>query len=65
MPKRRDASSDRRHGVTVGHRRYVLVRLVQVVPTALGVVLVGFLLIHLAPGDPVLALAGDSGDEAY
>lgn len=26
---------------------------------------VGFLLIHLAPGDPVLALAGESGDAEY
>lgn len=51
--------------MSVGHRRYAVVRLLQVVPTAVGVVLIGFLLLHLAPGDPVLALAGDSGDEAY
>ncbi len=31
----------------------------------LGVVVVGFALIHLAPGDPVLAIAGENGDEAY
>ncbi len=48
---------------TQGH--YVLVRLVQVVPTVAGVVLLGFLLIHAAPGDPVLALAGESGDAEY
>lgn len=46
-------------------RRYVLWRLLQVVPTAAGIVLIGFLLIHLAPGDPVLALAGDHGNEEY
>lgn len=45
--------------------RYVALRIAQVVPTALGVVVLGFALLHLAPGDPVLALAGDSGDEAY
>ena len=45
--------------------RYVLWRLAQVVPTCAGIVLVGFLLIHIAPGDPVLALAGDGGDAAY
>jgi peptide/nickel transport system permease protein len=45
--------------------RYVLWRLAQVVPAVAGIVAVGFLLIQLAPGDPVLALAGDSGDEAY
>lgn len=46
-------------------RRYLLWRLVQVLPTCAGIVLVGFLLIHVAPGDPVLALAGDGGDAAY
>ncbi|MBA3605308.1 MAG: ABC transporter permease, partial [Acidimicrobiia bacterium] len=45
--------------------RYLLWRLVQIVPTCAGIVLVGFLLIHVAPGDPVLALAGDGGDAAY
>lgn len=44
---------------------YVGRRLLQVVPTVLAILLVGFLLIHLAPGDPVLALAGEHGDEAY
>ncbi len=37
----------------------------QLVPTVAGIVLVGFLLIHLAPGDPVLALAGEHGDAQY
>lgn len=46
-------------------RRYVLRRLAQVVPTAAAIVLAGFLLVHLAPGDPVLALAGQNGDEEY
>ena len=44
---------------------YLIRRCAQVVPTIIGIVLVGFLLIHLAPGDPVLALAGEHGDEAY
>lgn len=34
-------------------------------PTCAGILLVGFLLIHAAPGDPVLALAGQNGDAAY
>jgi peptide/nickel transport system permease protein len=46
-------------------RRYVLRRLAQVAPTAAAILLVGFLLVHLAPGDPVLALAGQSGDAEY
>lgn len=45
--------------------RYVVRRVLQLVPTTAAIVLVGFLLIHLAPGDPVLALAGENGDEAY
>jgi peptide/nickel transport system permease protein len=44
---------------------YVGWRLLQVVPTAAAILLIGFLLIHLAPGDPVLALAGESGDAEY
>lgn len=48
-----------------GQGRYVLLRLVQVLPTVAGVVLLGFVLIHVAPGDPVLALAGESGDAEY
>ncbi|MBW3664725.1 MAG: ABC transporter permease [Actinobacteria bacterium] len=44
---------------------YLLRRLAQVPPTAL-VILVGtWLLLHLAPGDPLVALAGQYGDEAY
>ncbi|MDP8961184.1 MAG: ABC transporter permease [Actinomycetota bacterium] len=45
--------------------RYLIRRLAQLVPTV-GLILVGtFLLIHLAPGDPILALAGQHGDAAY
>ena len=29
------------------------------------ILIVGFMLVHLAPGDPVLALAGEHGDAAY
>ena len=46
-------------------RRFVLRRLLQVVPTVAGILLVSFLLIHIAPGDPVVALAGEHGDAAY
>ena len=46
-------------------RRYVLGRLWQTVPMLLGVVIIGFTLVHVAPGDPILALAGENGDEAY
>ena len=44
---------------------FVLRRLLQVLPTVAGILLVSFLLVHVAPGDPVLALAGEHGDVAY
>ena len=44
---------------------FVLRRLLQVVPTVAGILLVSFLLVHVAPGDPVIALAGEHGDAAY
>lgn len=44
---------------------YVAGRVLQAVPTVTGILLVSFLLIHLAPGDPVLAVAGEHGDAAY
>ncbi len=47
------------------NRRFVARRLAGIVPTILGILMIGFLLIHLAPGDPVVALAGEHGDEAY
>lgn len=46
-------------------RRYVGWRLLQVVPTAAAILLIGFLLIHAAPGDPLVALASQSGDAEY
>lgn len=45
--------------------RFVAGRLLQVVPTMLAILIIGFILIHLAPGDPVLTLAGEHGDAAY
>lgn len=45
--------------------RYLLRRLVQVVPAVAAIVVVAFIAIHGAPGDPVLALAGEHGDAAH
>lgn len=45
--------------------RYLLRRLLQVVPAVAGIVLLAFVVIHTAPGDPVLALGGEHGDAAY
>ena len=45
--------------------RFIAGRLLQIVPTVIAILLTGFLFVHLAPGDPVLALAGEHGDAAY
>lgn len=45
--------------------RFVLRRLALAVPTVAGIILVAFFLIHAAPGDPVLAIAGEHGDAEY
>src|SRR6266567_6081139 len=45
--------------------RYLLRRLAHVIPAVAGIVLIAFLAIHTAPGDPVLALGGEHGDAGY
>src|SRR5215471_958885 len=45
--------------------RYLLWRLAQLVPAVAGILVVAFVAVHTAPGDPVLALAGEHGDTAY
>jgi peptide/nickel transport system permease protein len=45
--------------------QYLLRRLLQVPLLLLGVVIFTFILIHIAPGDPIVALAGEYGNEAY
>lgn len=42
--------------------RYVVLRLLQLVPTLLGVLVVTFLLLYVAPGDPVQAMVGERAD---
>ncbi len=44
---------------------FVVRRLLQVVPTVLGIIFICFVLIHVAPGDPIVALAGEHGDAEY
>lgn len=48
-----------------GLGRYMLRRLLQAVPLVVGVVILTFVLIHLAPGDPLTILAGDGGSASY
>ena len=46
-------------------KRYLLMRVLQLVPVTLVVIVLNFLLVHLAPGDVSIVLAGDSADPAY
>lgn len=45
-------------------RRYVIRRLLQMIPTILAILLFNFFLIRLAPGDPARAMAGEMADPA-
>ena len=45
--------------------RYIVRRLLQAVPSVLGVLVITFVLIHIAPGDPIYILAGEGGTEEY
>ena len=42
---------------------YILKRILQGIPVILGVLTISFILMYIAPGDPVLALVGDYYDE--
>lgn len=44
---------------------YVARRLVQILPTVAAILVITFLMVQLAPGDAVDALAGGGGNEAY
>lgn len=40
--------------------RYILLRLLQAIPLVVGVIVINFILIHAAPGDPVRMMVGES-----
>ncbi len=43
---------------------FILRRLLLSIPTMIGVLIVAFLLLYVAPGDPVMAMVGERADEA-
>ncbi|MGI8984658.1 MAG: ABC transporter permease [Acidimicrobiales bacterium] len=47
------------------NRRYFVRRLLQVLPAVASILVVTFAVVHAAPGDPVVAVAGESGNEEY
>jgi peptide/nickel transport system permease protein len=46
-------------------QRYILLRLLYLAPVVVAVIVVNFLLIHLAPGDVATTLAGDDANPEY
>ena len=42
---------------------YIIKRLLQIIPVILGVTIIAFLLIHLAPGDPARTMLGQHATE--
>src|SRR5215470_11163848 len=44
-----------------GRAAYVVRRLLQAIPVVVAIVLLNFLLLHLAPGDAAQVLAGEAG----
>lgn len=51
--------------MTHGGLRFAARRVGLAIPTVFAVVGLSFVLIHIAPGDPVTAIAGDGGNAAY
>ena len=45
--------------------KYLIRRLLQVVPAVAAIIVITFVIIHLAPGDPVDAVASGNGDDEY
>ncbi len=45
--------------------KYVARRILQMVPVILAIIVLNFLLIHFAPGDPVTVLAGERATDEY
>lgn len=46
-------------------RRYLTIRLLQIVPVLFAIVTINFLIIHLVPGDPAIILAGPDANQQY
>ena len=45
--------------------KYVLRRLLQMVPVVLAIICICFFIIHLAPGDPATIMAGETATDEY
>lgn len=45
--------------------KYIARRVLQMIPVILAIIIINFVIIHLAPGDPVTVLAGERATDAY
>ncbi len=45
--------------------KYIILRLIQMIPTMIIVITINFILIHLAPGDPTTILVARRASEEY
>jgi peptide/nickel transport system permease protein len=45
--------------------RYIIRRIIEMVPLVLAIAVVNFIIIHIAPGDPALLLAGEQASPEY
>ena len=45
--------------------RYIIRRIIEMVPLVLAIAVVNFIIIHVAPGDPALLLAGEQASPEY
>jgi peptide/nickel transport system permease protein len=46
-------------------RKYLVSRLLQIIPVLFAIVTIEFLIIHLVPGDPAIAIAGPTASQAF
>ncbi|MGA3021801.1 MAG: ABC transporter permease [Thermoplasmata archaeon] len=46
-------------------QKYILTRVLQIIPVLLAIVTIDFLIIHLVPGDPAILLAGPDASQQY
>jgi len=48
-----------------GFISFLIKRILQYIPLIFGIVIVAFILVHMAPGDPTYILVGEIGDEKF
>ncbi|MCU0573409.1 MAG: ABC transporter permease [Syntrophobacteraceae bacterium] len=60
--RKRSQPEERKREARAGMKVYLIKRLLQIIPTLLGITLITFLIIQLAPGNPALSKLGMAGE---